>query len=43
MNNNLSQKLFINRDVKRFVIDVNKTIREAIPMFGLSFGWPRLA
>ena len=40
MNNNLSQKLFINRDVKRFVIHVNKTIREAIPMFGLNFGLP---
>ena len=34
MNINLSQKLFINNDIKRFVINVNKTIRDAIPLFG---------
>ena len=40
MNSNLSQKLFIDNNVKRFVIDVNKTIRDAIPLFGTNFGLP---
>ena len=40
MNINLSKKLFINNDIKRFVINENKTIRDAIPLFGNNFGLP---
>ena len=40
MNNNLSQKLFIDNNIKRFVINFNKTIRDAIPLFGTNFGLP---
>ncbi len=36
----MSQKLFINNDIERFVINVNKTIRDAIPLFGNNFGLP---
>ena len=40
MNTNFSQKLFIDNNIKRFVINFNKTIRDAIPLFGTNFGLP---
>ena len=40
MNNNISQKLFVNNDTRRFTINVNKTVREAIPLFGNNLGLP---
>ena len=40
MNSNLSQKLFINSDINRFIININNSIRDAIPLFGNNYGLP---
>ena len=40
MNSNFSQKMFINYDIDRFVIDIDKSLKDAISLFGYNSGLP---
>ena len=40
MSFNSNQRMFINKDVGKFVINESKTIRDAINLYGNNYGLP---
>ena len=43
MNSNFSQKMFINSDIHKFVVDINKSVKYAISLFANNGGLPLIA
>ena len=43
MNLNFSQKMFIDSEIDKFAVNVNKSVKDAISLFGKNAGLPLVA